>query len=89
MGFLDRELMELLGTSRSTVASDDDIQQANLEVFKAKSMKEYERLGKMVSVGSENVCILGLSHCSLTYTSLVPNLFGRLRTRGRPAFIKL
>lgn len=50
----------MLGTARTSVASDDDIEKANLEVFKAKMMQEYEQSGKVSSSNMENVSFSGL-----------------------------
>ena len=50
--------MDMLGTPRLPVASEDDIEKAGLEIFKAKSMQEYEQSGKMASISMENVRVV-------------------------------
>lgn len=50
-----RELMSMLGTPKPSVVSDEDIEKADLEVFKAKAMPAFEQEGKIASISMENV----------------------------------
>ena len=76
--------MDLLGTARTPLASEEDIERADLEVFKAKSLREFENIGKVSSSNLESVSRIAfvldahLAICALISTSIVLNMPGRL-----------
>lgn len=51
-----RELAELLGQVKPPTVSKDEIDKSGLEVFKAESLEEYEKDGRVAANCVERVC---------------------------------
>jgi hypothetical protein len=85
IGFLCRELAELLGQVKPPVATKEEIEKSGLEIIKPADLERYEKEGRVASNCVERVNAF-LPHPAKTFLLMdidpVSHLSGRLCARG-------